>query len=324
MREQEIIRRYFGFSKNAVLADGKGVEVGVGDDAAVLRPPPGAALAMSTDTLNAEVHFFSDVPPFLLARKAAAVSLSDIAAMGAVPLYLTVALSAPKMAAEWFENFARGLQSSAAEYNYAIVGGDLTRAKKISVTTTAIGALAAAPLLRGGARAGDVLWVSGTLGGAAHALGVLRGELPAADDMEDSLNCLQNPQPRLQLGAGLAGTATAAMDLSDGLLTAAKTIAKMSGAAMEIFAENIPPAKSLQALSEQQKQNCVLCGGDDYELLFSAPQNAAEKIARLASQTPVCKIGEVKKGAGVKLFSNEKEKKQIPAPKNGYEHNFAK
>lgn len=323
MREQEIIRRYFDF------AAGRGVDVGIGDDAATLTPPPGAKLAVCTDTLNSGAHFFPDVAPYFLARKAAAVSLSDLAATGAAPLWMTVSLSSPPNPAAWFEEFARGLHTSAAEYDFSIVGGDLTAAAMLSVTTTAIGVLAGAPLLRGGAVCGDELWLSGRLGGAAHALGVLRGDLPAAAaaaEMSESRRALEDPRPRLALGRELVGVAHAAIDLSDGLLAAARTLADMSGVGAEIFVESLPAAESLSALSEEKKQACLLAGGDDYELLFAAPPAARPHIAALlalpalAEKTPLHRIGVFAKGEGVRLLLNGEE---IPPPASGgYEHDF--
>ena len=314
MREQEIIRRYFA---NLTTV---GVDIGVGDDAAVVSLPSAAKLAMSTDTLNAGVHFFADADPYYLARKAAAVSLSDMAAMGAVPRWLLVSLSTPPQADSWFEAFAHGLQSSAAAYQYAVVGGDLTRAEQLSVTTSIVGIFGSAPLTRFAALAGDDVWVSGAFGGAAHALGVRTERLPAADDMRLSDFCLDDPQPRLALGAALAGIANSAMDVSDGLLVTARDIAAQSGVCLRLEMSRIPAAQSLRGLPIERQQQCFLYGGDDYELLFTVPPDNRQAVAALAtSQIPLTCIGKVVAGGGVAMTLNGEA---VEMPAGGYEHDF--
>ena len=315
MREQAIIRRYFAG------ACGNGVDIGIGDDAAVVSLVAESKLAISTDTLNAGVHFFSDADPYYLARKAAAVSLSDMAAMGATPLWMTVALSSPPTTPDWFEAFSRGLKSLTEAYNFSVIGGDLTRADILSITTTALGRCLGKPLTRFAAAIDDDIWLSGCLGGAAHAVGVRRGKMPAAKDMSAAENCLHNPTPRTQLGSALADIAHAAMDLSDGLLSSAQTIAEQSEVCLRLQREAIPAAASLSALSADDYQQCLFYGGDDYELLFTAPPVLREAITALATAvTPLSRIGTVVAGSGVVVLSNGDE---LHLPEGGYEHTFA-
>lgn len=315
MREHAIIRRYFGF------AGGRDVAIGVGDDAAVLSPPPHQNLAISTDTLTVGVHFFDDVLPAQLARKAAAVSLSDMAAMAATPLWLVVALSAPPRPSDWFAAFAEGLRDSSREFGYAVVGGDLSRAEQLAVTTTVVGACPQRILTRTAAVSGDDIWLSGAVGAAAHAVAVRRREVPAAEDMRAAEQCLHEPQPRLALGAALSGIGNAAMDLSDGLLPAAETLAAESSAALHLCAERIPLASSLSVLSETARWRCALAGGDDYELLFTAPKTQRAAVQALAtSAVPLSRIGRVQDGAGVHITL---EGAPFSPPARGYEHDFA-
>lgn len=315
MREQEIIRRYFA-QRAAGAAD---VEVGVGDDAAVLAPPDGK-LVVSTDTLNAGVHFFADADPYTLARKAAAVSLSDIAAMGGQARWLTVALTAAADAsAEWFESFARGLASSSAEHRYAVIGGDLTRGAQCAITTTALGICHQPPLTRSGAKAGDEVWLSGSVGLAAYALAVRRGDLPAAGDMRAAERCLHDPTPRLALAAALADKAHAMMDISDGLLITAQTIAEQSAVQIVLDAAALPLPPALAHLPAQAAHQCQFTGGDDYELLFTAPP--AANIASLASAAlPLTRIGAVAAGSGAIV---QLDGKPLDFPAAGYSHDFA-
>ena len=312
MRERDIISRYFAFP------EGNGVDIGVGDDAAVLTPPVGASLAVSTDTLAVNTHFFADVSPYFLARKAAAVSLSDMAAMAATPLWLTVALTAPAAAADWFEAFARGLCDSARDYHYSIVGGDLTRGV-LTVTTTAIGFCEKKALTRAAAADGDDIWLSGCVGEAAHALAVAQGRLPAAA-MATAQQRLHNPSPRLALGRALAEVASAAMDLSDGLLAAANAMATASNVRLLLSEENMPLPPSLQGLDTDARRRCLFAGGDDYELLFTAPAAARERVGGLATaEVPLTIIGVVAAGDGVRLLHHGEE---IRLSNDGYEHDF--
>ena len=319
--EFEIIRRYFRF------APGPGVDIGVGDDAAVLRPSlaGGRKIAVSVDTINAGVHFFPDLAADKIARFAVVVNASDIAAMGAAPGWMLVALSAPAAGREWFARFARGLRAGARENGFSIVGGDLTRAAAVSVSITAMGIVAASPLTRAGARPGDDIWISGALGDAA----VWRREKTRNPATQTPFPM---PRARLALGARLAArtTASAAMDISDGALATARAVCEASGAAAQIEIDKLPPGrlwrKAARAKSSHDfLRGALVGGGDEYELFFCAA--AAKRRAVLAAargaQTAITRVGRIVAGRGVSLFSNGQK---IPASEasgaDGYEHDF--
>ena len=337
--EFEIIRRYFRF------APGPGVDIGVGDDAAVLRPSlaGGRKIAVSVDTINEGVHFFPDLAADKIARFAVVVNASDIAAMGAAPGWMLVALSAPAAGREWFARFARGLRAGARENGFSIVGGDLTRAAAVSVSITAMGIVAASPLTRAGARPGDDIWISGALGDAA----VWRREKTRNPATQTPFPM---PRARLALGARLAAraTASAAMDISDGALATARAVCEASGAAAQIEIDKLPPGrlwrKAARAKSARDSQSprdsqpshgsqsshdflrgALVGGGDEYELFFcaAATKRRAVLAAARGAQTAITRVGRIVAGRGVSLFSNGRE---IPASEaggaDGYEHDF--
>ena len=307
MLERDILARHFRFAAD------DSVLLGIGDDAAVLSPPPGCKLAMSSDSLLEGSHFFADADPFFLARKAAAVSLSDLAAMAARPLWMTVALAA-REGESWLQQFAAGLSSSAADYRYAIVGGDLCRSEKVSITTTAVGATEGKWLSRGGAKVGDEVWLSGPTGEAALAAHYKKNKLAPPPEFADVIaDKLNNPSPRLDLGNQLAGIATAAVDISDGLVSAAEAIAESSGLRVVLERKKIPTPPSLRALSLDLQNKMMLGGGDDYELLFCAPPSYHRQLSQYAH----C-IGETKEGEGAEVVDDS----GAPIAVRGYEHDF--
>lgn len=305
MRERDIIARYFNFAKN------DSVSIGIGDDAAVVSATD-SQLCISSDTLNEGTHFFADAAPYFLARKAAAVSLSDMAAMGARPLWLTVALTAPH-GALWLSRFGEGLASSAKEYGYVIVGGDLCGGQKISITTTAIGAIDKSPLLRSGAAVGDEVWISAAVGEAALAVHYRKNKIVL--DSPRLFSRLDNPSPRLILGQQLARTASAAMDISDGLLSTAAVVGARSGVDLVLEWEKIPLPQEFVGLSTALQRRLILGGGDDYELLFCAPLAARAQIVGYGAHL----IGRVVAGLGG-ARAVDKNGAEIVA--KGYEHDF--
>ena len=322
--EFEIIRRYFRF------APGPGVDIGVGDDAAVLRPSlaGGRKIAVSVDTINEGVHFFPDLAADKIARFAVVVNASDIAAMGAAPGWMLVALSAPAAGREWFARFARGLRSGARENGFSIVGGDLTRAAAVSVSITAMGIVAASPLTRAGARPGDDIWISGALGDAA----VWRREKTRNPATQTPFPM---PRARLALGARLAAraTASAAMDISDGALSTARAVCEASGAAAQIEIDKLPQGRLWRKAAKVKSsldsraflRGALVGGGDEYELFFCAA--AAKRRAVLAAargaQTAITRVGRIVAGRGVSLFSNgQKISASEAGGADGYEHDF--
>ena len=315
MGEFELIQRFFTRpTPRAVL--------GVGDDCALLQPEPGMQLAVSTDMLGAGRHFFADTDPRRLGHKALAVNLSDLAACGARPLAFTLALSLPTADAAWLEPFSQGLLALADEHGCELVGGDTTQGP-LNICITVFGEVPAGPslratqaLLRSGARAGDDIYVSGTLGDARLALEALQGHIALPDGvLAAARQRLEQPTPRVALGLALRGVASAAADISDGLLGDLGHILQHSsvGATLDtsIAIHLLAHQSYLTGATGQFNQNdlaatalrCVLSGGDDYELVFCAApaQRAAVVAAALASATPVTCIGQIDAHVGLRL-----------------------
>lgn len=316
MGEFELIRRYFAAA--ACARAGGGVLRSIGDDCALLAVPPGHVLAVSSDTLVAGVHFPDPCDPFLLGQRALAVAVSDLAAAGAAPLAFTLALTLPAVDAVWLEGFARGLDRMAQTCTIRLAGGDTTRGP-LSMTLTVFGhAPAGQALTRAGARPGDLLCVGGTLGEAAGALPLVLGTA-AAEPMfaEPLLAQYWTPRPQLGLGQALRGRATAALDISDGLLADCGHLAEASGVALLIERDRIPLAAPLVAFAgAEQALACALAGGDDYRLAFTLPP--AELPALLAAGWPIRTIGRVETGRGVRLL--DEAGCDVPIGRRGYAH----
>lgn len=304
MGEFELIRRHF--QRPGVALPGN-VARGIGDDCALLQPAPGHQLAVSTDMLVEGRHFFPDVAPEALGHKALAVNLSDLAAMGARPLGFTLALALPAADDAWLGAFARGLFALADAHACPLVGGDTTRGP-LNICITVLGEVHPGQALRrDAARAGDDLYLSGRTGEARLALELLRGTgWASAHTPPDALprlrTRLERPVPRLALGQALAGLAHAAIDLSDGLAGDLGHVLQASGVGAELALAELPLAPDLRALPDAQRLDCLLNGGDDYELLFSAPPGARAAIEAAArtSQTPVHRVGRISAEPGLR------------------------
>ena len=308
--EFDLIRRYFDQRPRAPQT-----LLGIGDDCALLEAPGPEVLAISTDMLVAGRHFFDDVDPRALGHKALAVNLSDLAAMGARPQAFTLALALPEVNTDWLEGFSRGLLALAEAEGCELIGGDTTRGP-LCLSLTVIGTVPALHALRrDAAQCGDDLWVSGTLGAAAWAVQTRMnlGAWPSAEDEALALarRRLEWPAPRLALGQALRGQAHAAIDLSDGLagdlghvLTAsAHRHACPLGAVIEASALPIDPALARLPVSEQL--HWALAGGDDYELLLTAPASARAAITRIgeALTLPLARIGQIDAVPGLRLLA---------------------
>jgi thiamine-monophosphate kinase len=282
LSEFSLIYRYF-----AALGGGPAVDLSVGDDCAILRLAPGERLATSVDTMVAGVHFHDDMFPEDVGFRAVSVAASDLAAMGARPLGMTVALTLPEADELWLHAFSQGLAAAVSAYDLPLVGGDTTRGP-LTITVQVLGGLPAQQaLLRGGACVGDAVYVSGQLGDAAGALAFLAGEWqPRPEHAEYLLERFNRPRARLQLGLQLLGSATAAIDISDGLLADAGHIAAASGVKIVIDPALLPISPALAShTSAEQVQRWALAGGDDYELCFCLPagQAAPEGCTRIGS-----------------------------------------
>ena len=296
--EFDLIARYFTrASKRATL--------GIGDDCALLAPlPAGQQLAISSDMLVEGRHFLSTVAPDRLGHKALAVNLSDLAACGAEPIAFTLALSMPRVDEAFLEGFARGMFALADEQGIELVGGDTT-AGPLNICITVFGAVPTGQaLLRSGARAGDELWVSGSLGDARLALEVFRGNVALAGEAFDAVReRMERPNPRIALGQALRGVATSAIDLSDGLVGDLGHVLARSGVGAMIDADALPRSAVLAAMPRALQHECLLAGGDDYELLFSAPPSAASEVLAAArgAGLAVTRIGRIEAASGLRI-----------------------
>lgn len=304
--EFDLIARYFTRTpKRATL--------GIGDDCALLAPlPAGQQLAISSDMLVEGRHFLSTVAPDRLGHKALAVNLSDLAACGAEPIAFTLALAMPRVDEAFLEGFARGMFALADEHGIELVGGDTT-AGPLNICITVFGAVPGGEaLLRSGARAGDELWVShpaaGGLGDARLALEVFRGAVSLPGEAFESLRLrMECPTPRVALGMALRGVATSAIDLSDGLVGDLGHVLARSGAGATVEVEALPRSAALAAMPRALQHECLLAGGDDYELLFSAAPAAAREVLAAAEQAGVAvtRIGRIEAQPGLRIVDGQ-------------------
>ncbi|MDX1736274.1 MAG: thiamine-phosphate kinase [Halioglobus sp.] len=298
LSEFDIIYRYF-----SALGRGDSVQLSVGDDCAILGLRAGERVATSVDTLVAGVHFFPDSFPEDVGYRAVAVAASDLAAMGARPLGMTIALTLPDADELWLHAFSEGVAAAVSDLQLPLVGGDTTRGP-LTVSVQVIGALPGdAALLRGGAREGDSLCVTGTLGDAAAALAFLRGDWqPPPDHAQFLHERFYRPRPPLGLGQRLRGVATAAIDVSDGLLADARHVADASGVRLEIDSAALPLSAALHSHVDRDRAiQWALTGGDDYELCYCLPAGVAPPegtvIGRVvAGQGVHCDVAAVSRG----------------------------
>ncbi|MEA3193512.1 MAG: thiamine-monophosphate kinase [Betaproteobacteria bacterium] len=270
----------------------KNALVGVGDDCALLRPEVGLELAVTTDMLVEGRHFLPGADPRALGHKSLAVNLSDLAAMGAAPKWMLLAIGMPTVDEAWLAAFSAGLFALAARYGVDLVGGDTTRSPQRTITITAIGEVpASVALYRAGARPGDDVWVSGELGGAALGL--------AHPEIAEAAKRLHEPEPRVELGERLRGMANAAIDVSDGLAGDLGHILERSRVGAVLEYERIPRSAAFRNLKNAElERDCVLSGGDDYELLFTAASARRADLEALGRELglPLARIGAIQSG----------------------------
>lgn len=316
MGEFELISRYFAAAPCA--QGGEAVGLGIGDDCALLNLPAGEQLAVSTDTLVAGVHFPALCEPFLLGQRSLAVAASDLAAMGATPIGFTLALTLPEVGEQWLQAYAEGLDRMARHCGLSLIGGDTTRGP-LSITMTVFGRVPAGQaLVRSGASAGDLLCVGGELGNAAGALPLVLGERTAAAVLAEPLLAhYWSPSPQLALGQALRGKASAALDISDGLLADCGHIAKASKVALEVDLDRLPLSPALQGLlGAEGAQRAALSGGDDYVLAFTLPAHHLSSLQRDGWAIHV--VGRVLDGQGVSL--HDCLGRDITPALRGYQH----
>lgn len=291
MHEFDLIQQYFTWTPIP-----KTVRISVGDDAAIVPVPSDEELIISVDTLVNGVHFPVDTPAHAIGYKALAVNLSDLAAMGARPRWFTLALTLPKIDQSWLEEFSRGLKELASQADIFLIGGDTTRGP-LSITLQVMGtAPKQQALLRSGAQVGDLIFVSGHLGDAAAGLAIVQERLNVAtEDAKYCIDRLNYPSPRFDLGTWLRGRASSCMDISDGLVADLKHLLKRSQIGAKLYHRQIPLSPVLQKLNLSTALGFALTGGDDYELLFTAPKSFLVEVQnyQLASQLSLNCIGEI-------------------------------
>ncbi len=314
MTEFEIIRHYFASEKYAP----NDVDLGIGDDAALVRVPSDQQLVVTTDTLIAGLHFPLSTSAFDIGYKSLAVNLSDLAAMGARPAWFTLALSLPNDDKEWLEQFSQGLFNLARSYNLALIGGDLTRGS-LAITIQALGLRPIShALLRSQAKVGDLIYVTGHLGDAGLALRQLaQSTLP----VEIILNKLNRPEPRIAHGQALLAIAHAAIDISDGLAADLRHILNASQVGAKINVDQLPLSPTLQnSVSHEDAITLALTAGDDYELCFTLPANAQSEFEKYISHlSPACTcIGEITAETG--LYLHYQDGSAYHGQAKGYQH----
>jgi thiamine-monophosphate kinase len=318
LTEFELIENYFSSHKNA-RSD---VIVGIGDDAAIVRVPPEKELVVSTDTLIAGVHFPTETSPEDIGYKALAVNLSDFAAMGAEPAWLTLALTIPTADGEWLKRFSQGLFELIDKYSMQLIGGDTTRGP-LSITIQLMGLVSPGRALhREGAMPGDIIYVTGTLGDAGLAL--LEKQHPMnlnATQRSELHTRLNRPTPRIEFGNQLQGIASSAIDLSDGLSGDLQHILNRSHVGATVYVEKLPRSKSvLEAVSTNENIGLALSAGDDYELCFTAPEKANAEILAISKNCLVScvAIGIIEREPGLRWINADG--KPYILPSQSYQH----
>jgi thiamine-monophosphate kinase len=296
--------------------------LGLVDDAALLDPRPGMQLVLTKDAMVAGVHFLEGDPPGQIAQKLLRVNLSDLAAMGAVPIGYLLALARPRdVEDDWLAAFCAGLAADNATFDISVLGGDtVSTPGPLTLSLTAIGEVPKGlALLRGGAKTGDDIWVSGTLGDAALGLAVLQGALDVAEPVRAHLvERYRLPRPRLALGQALRGLAHAAIDISDGLLADLGHIGETSGVGAEIRPDLLPLSAAANGLPGAQ--DAALAGGDDYELLFTAPPSQRDAVDGLAQKLalPLTRIGAMQATPGIRVL--DAAGAEIHPGRTGWQH----
>jgi thiamine-monophosphate kinase len=312
--EFELIERYL--SRLGARRDD--VVLGVGDDAALVRPPAGLELALAADTVVEGVHFPAGLDAADLGHRVLAVNLSDMAAMGAEPAWALLTLTLPAAEAEWLRGFASGLHELARRHGTAVVGGDTTSGP-LTATVAITGFVPPGQALRrSGARPGDEVWVSGTPGDAAAGLAVLQGTLDAPPPVAEPLvQRFLRPEPRISLGLVLRGLASACIDVSDGLAGDLGKLCQASGVAAEVDSTCLPRSDALRAAADPATvRRLALGGGDDYELLFTVAPGVDMASLERSAGVRLTRIGRIAAGYGVSVDGSPAERDVV----HGFDH----
>jgi thiamine-monophosphate kinase len=295
--EFDLIERFFKTQSALAHASNPGsVKLGIGDDCALIKTDPNEEIAITSDMLVSGRHFFPDANPEWLGWKALAVNLSDLAAMGAKPLGFSLALALPQADPAWLEAFSKGLFAISNVYSCPLIGGDTT-AGPLNICITAFGSIPQDKAIRrSGALEGDDIWVSGIVGDARLMLAALHHEIHLSkDDLERIQSRMHQPTPRIELGVALRDIANAAIDISDGLMGDLRHILQQSNKDAEVFLDRLPKSATLIKQSIDIQNQYAACGGDDYELCFTAPASKREAITKISANLhlPLTKIGSI-------------------------------
>ena len=315
--EFNIIEKYF-------TRPSQNTDLGVGDDAALIQISAGHQLAVSADMSVAGTHFLESCPAYFVGWKSLAVNISDMAAMGATPKWATLAIALPKIDEGWLAEFSRGFFACADEFGVSLIGGDTTRGP-LNISVQIMGEVPTGKALhRDKAKAGDEIWVSGTLGEAALGLAQLQNKLPentlSDTEKQSCINALQAPQPRVALGLALQAIAHSAIDISDGLLADLGHVLERSNLGANLYWERIPHVNVSNGIDITQLHRLSLAGGDDYELCFTAPASQHDAILSIGEKLNIklSAIGETTQANG--LYVYDKNHQAIELKSAGYEH----
>lgn len=314
--EFELIRRFFSKDNNDAS-----VVLGVGDDGAIISPSPGHNLVVSTDTLIENVHFPDCLPPEDIGYRCVAVNVSDIAAMGARARWITLALTLPDVDEKWLQKFSEGLYHAAQKYDVSLIGGDTTSAQQIALTISITGeVLPHQAITRSQASRDELIFVTGSLGDAAAGLDLLINSSASSEAEKFLMQRFSRPTARSEIGQALCGVATAAIDISDGLYADTKKLLLSSELGGHLYVDRLPISMQLkQIYNQEQRLKFALSGGDDYELLFTAPAIKLDEILKISHiyNIPITEIGVVRNHSKLNCSLNDK---LINYDDNGYLH----
>ena len=317
MNEFEIIERYF---KPKLQDNKQGLELGIGDDAAVINISQDEELVVSIDTLVEGVHFLKDTSPQDIANKSLLVNLSDIAAMGASPRWITLSLTLPENNSDWLKEFSKQFNSLLADYSLALIGGDLTKGP-LSITIQAHGIVPKGKFLcRSGAKPGDSIYVTGELGAAAYTLKYLKDSDEKLKPTKKEIQRLNKPEARIKTGLEIRDIATSCIDISDGLFTDLSHILRCSKVGAEVKLQDIPYSSTLRKLNKDLAIDLALTGGDDYELCFTIPSNVSNTdLEKMITTSKVSKIGRINELSS-KLNLIDDDEKSYKLESAGFQH----
>ena len=317
MNEFEIVEHYF---KPKSLDVHQELKLGIGDDAAVIDVPKDQELVVSIDTLVEGVHFLKGTSPKDIANKSLLVNLSDIAAMGASPRWITLSLTLPKNDSNWLEEFSKKFNSLLKDYSLVLIGGDLTKGP-LSITIQAHGLVPKGKFLhRRGAKPGDSIYVTGEIGAAAYTLRFLKDSHENLKPTNKEIQRLNKPEPRIKTGLELRGIATSCIDISDGLFIDLSRILSCSNVGADVKLQDIPYSSTLKKLNKDLAIELALTGGDDYELCFTVPENISNiDLEKIITTSKFSKIGRINElSSKLNLIDNDEKLYKLKA--KGFQH----